>query len=221
MEITTELADSLREKFNTRVDKNGPLVPGMSTQCHVWIGSLYSTGYGRLSYEHVYEILAHRLAWVLKHGPIPDDLHVLHRCDNPPCVRYEHLFLGTNSDNIADKIAKGRQSRGTGAGGNKLTGLTDTDVIEIRRLRSSGATQEELMAMYDVGRMAIRGIVNNLTWKHLPPCESIDCRESKLRVARIDTGRRIPDSELRGERTENDARQKILRNLRPVRRRPS
>ena len=55
---------------------------------------------------------AHRMAWELEHGPIPGDLWVLHRCDNPPCVRLDHLFLGTHADNMADKVAKGRQARG-------------------------------------------------------------------------------------------------------------
>jgi hypothetical protein len=51
---------------------------------------------------------AHRLAWVLTFGPIPDGLQVLHRCDNPPCVNPYHLFLGTNGENINDRVAKGR-----------------------------------------------------------------------------------------------------------------
>jgi HNH endonuclease len=52
--------------------------------------------------------LAHRVAWMLANGEIPDGLCVLHRCDNPPCVNVDHLFLGTHADNVADKMAKGR-----------------------------------------------------------------------------------------------------------------
>jgi hypothetical protein len=58
------------------------------------------------------QVLAHRFSWTLAHGPIADGLNVLHRCDNPSCVRSDHLFLGTTVDNVADKIAKGRQPRG-------------------------------------------------------------------------------------------------------------
>ena len=51
---------------------------------------------------------AHRWAWMLVHGSIPDGLHVLHRCDNPPCFRPSHLFLGTDADNARDMASKGR-----------------------------------------------------------------------------------------------------------------
>jgi hypothetical protein len=194
MKITRELAEALREKFNARVDKNGPLLPRMRSRCHVWVGGTGSKQYGRISVKHVHEVLVHRLAWVLNFGLIPDGLHVLHRCDNPPCVRKEHLFLGTNLDNIADKTAKGRQSKGVGAGRNKTTGLVDADVIEIRRLRGLGASLDDLAKMYDVTLSTIGAIVRNKTWKHLPPCEIVDCRSLKFRQSRIDSGARPPNS---------------------------
>lgn len=76
--------------------------------CWVWTGSKIPTGYGKLSI-HNKKVAAHRLSWALHNGPIPAGLHVLHRCDNPPCVNPEHLFLGTDGDNAADKVSKGRQ----------------------------------------------------------------------------------------------------------------
>ena len=57
-------------------------------------------------------LMAHRIAWELTNGPIPNDLRVLHRCDNPPCVNPAHLFLGTQLDNIAYRHAKGRDKSG-------------------------------------------------------------------------------------------------------------
>jgi hypothetical protein len=72
----------------------------------------------------------HRAAWEVTHGPIPDGLFVLHRCDNPPCCDPEHLFLGTDADNTADKVAKGRQARGLALPHTKLS---DAQVAEIRR----------------------------------------------------------------------------------------
>ncbi len=72
----------------------------------------------------------HRAAWEVTHWPIPDGLFVLHRCDNPPCCDPEHLFLGTDADNTADKVAKGRQARGLALPHTKLS---DAQVAEIRR----------------------------------------------------------------------------------------
>lgn len=87
--------------------------------CMVWPGSRISTGYGNLLYEGEWW-LAHRLAWTLKHGPIPDGLNVLHRCDNPPCCNTDHLFLGTQSDNGRDMAAKDRWGNQTRPGAQQL-----------------------------------------------------------------------------------------------------
>jgi hypothetical protein len=75
--------------------------------CVVWGGLRKQDGYGQLHFRTVYW-KAHRAAWAAAHGPIPDDLHVLHRCDNPACIKPKHLFLGTHADNMADKVSKGR-----------------------------------------------------------------------------------------------------------------
>ena len=80
------------------------------TGCIQWTGSKDKKGYGRYSGASK-EVLAHRLAYIMHYGRIPDGLHVLHRCDNPSCCNPQHLFVGTNSDNVADKIAKGRSVR--------------------------------------------------------------------------------------------------------------
>jgi len=82
----------------------------MPSGCLEWAGFTNPKGYGRLSYEGK-PILAHRLAWTLAHGPILSGMEILHHCDNPPCCEpygNDHLFVGTNTDNMRDKIAKGR-----------------------------------------------------------------------------------------------------------------
>ena len=91
---------SFFELFERRIqqDTNG---------CWLWTGYRNRGGYGELKHRGK-RVLAHRLSWRLAHGNLPASLHVLHRCDNPACVRPEHLFLGTNQDNVADRIAKGR-----------------------------------------------------------------------------------------------------------------
>jgi hypothetical protein len=77
--------------------------------CWTWSGCVNEHGYGIIGGENSRDnVLAHRLSWMIHFGPIPDGLFVCHRCDNPPCVRPDHLFVGTNTDNIRDASAKGR-----------------------------------------------------------------------------------------------------------------
>lgn len=83
--------------------------PNAATGCLEWNKYRLPVGYGRTRYEGQ-NILAHRMAWILINGSIPDGMCVLHRCDNPPCCNVEHLFLGTRKDNTADMIAKGRMN---------------------------------------------------------------------------------------------------------------
>jgi hypothetical protein len=95
---------SLEDRFWAKVDKSG--------ECWVWTGSRNWAGYGYLGAVrgHGRQLAAHRVSWELANGSIPEGLHVLHHCDNPPCVRPEHLFVGTRSDNLSDAGRKGRLS---------------------------------------------------------------------------------------------------------------
>lgn len=89
-----------KESFDASLDRTG--------ECWLWTGSVDKDGYGRVRFGGRRE-LAHRVAWTLEHGPIPDGMEVRHLvCDNPPCCRPEHLALGTHSDNMRDAAAKGR-----------------------------------------------------------------------------------------------------------------
>jgi hypothetical protein len=79
----------------------------MADDCVEWQGARMARGYGRLRVNGR-QMLAHRVAWERANGPIPEGYVICHRCDNPPCVNVDHLFLGTQRDNVYDMCAKGR-----------------------------------------------------------------------------------------------------------------
>lgn len=100
-------------RFWLKVNKNGPVPPHRPElgPCWLWTGARDRGGYGQFSGR------AHRWSWLIHHGYRPGHgLFVCHHCDNPPCVRPDHLFLGTASDNARDMVAKGRQGRRVGVG---------------------------------------------------------------------------------------------------------
>jgi hypothetical protein len=140
--------------FWQRVDKNG--------DCWLWQGRLGGGGYGHFDYQGK-TWLAHRLAYWIEHGGIPDGMDILHHCDNPRCVRPGHLVAGTATDNMQDMLRKGRANKPS----KERSGLARTtmnDVREIRRLYRLGATQVMLGKQFDLDQTTISLIVNNRTW---------------------------------------------------------
>lgn len=89
------------ERFKSKIGLDA------KTGCWLWLGSRHPTGYGQFSIKFK-KMLAHRYAWSLENGPVPEGLYVCHKCDNPPCCNPAHLFIGTQKDNLADMKAKGR-----------------------------------------------------------------------------------------------------------------
>lgn len=96
-----------KQRFWSKVDRNGPAHPELGTRCWVWTAST-AAGYGNFCVRRPLNVGSHRFSWELSNGPIPEGLWVLHRCDNRRCVNPAHLFLGTAKDNVRDMIAKGR-----------------------------------------------------------------------------------------------------------------
>lgn len=105
---------------------------------------------------------------MLHHGEIPAGLAVLHRCDNPRCVNPAHLFLGTQIDNIADMVAKGRQ-RGDHRPGSKCptAKLTEAQAIEIKRRGGAGEVHTRLAAEFGLSQASVSALVRGETWPHL------------------------------------------------------
>jgi hypothetical protein len=151
------------QRFWSKVDKAG------AGGCWLWTANRFENGYGMYSTRTTKTMCktwkAHRLAWTLVHGPVPEGMSVLHRCDVKRCANPSHLFLGTTADNMADKVAKGRQARGERHGRAKVT---VRDVPYIRGLRAIGFTYSELGKMYGLNQSTIGGIINRRIWKEVP-----------------------------------------------------
>lgn len=100
-----EFSDSILDRFWSKV-----LILTYDRGCWIWTGSTQRGGYGEIGrgWRELGNIKATHLSWLIHFGPIPDGMDVLHKCDYPPCIRPDHLFAGTASDNARDAIAKGR-----------------------------------------------------------------------------------------------------------------
>lgn len=130
--------------------------------CWEWTAFRTEQGYGRIQLDRKFKG-AHRVSYREFCGPIPDGLHVLHRCDNPSCVNPDHLFLGTNDDNVADKVKKGRQRRHHGEA-NPHSRLTAADVLAIR---ASTERRKDLAEKYGVTPTCIYDVRVGKSWGHL------------------------------------------------------
>lgn len=126
--------------------------------CWEWTRARNSGGYGTFVYPDGQ--LAHRFSWIVSFGPIPDGLDVLHKCDNPPCVRPDHLFLGTDADNAADKVAKGRSYTYHGRGQKLTWGIVE----RIRADRAQGVQLGALAEEHGVTVDTVWRITSYRTW---------------------------------------------------------
>jgi hypothetical protein len=130
--------------------------------CWGWTGATVSKGYGLIVGPGNKHHTAHRLSWELHNGPIPEGMWVLHHCDNPPCTRPSHLYLGTVVENVRDAWERGRMPRRVGEAASN-TRLTDAQVAEIRRrhrprthpARRTGRSSSELAQEFGVTKQYI------------------------------------------------------------------
>lgn len=170
--ILSPKGSALAERFWLRVDTEGKWMRPEIGRCWAWKGST-SCGYGHLPLAGKQHTRAHRASWELHFGPIPDGLFVCHKCDNRPCSRPDHLFLGSHADNMADMVSKGRQGRESELRARGESHyrhrLTDGEVLEIRM--RCGESHRALAREFGVGKTTIDHILRGDTWKHLygPP----------------------------------------------------
>jgi HNH endonuclease len=144
---------TLEDRFWRKV----PNRPEDPAACWEWAGSRGSRGYGVIRDGKPRQ--AHRVAWEIANGPIPEDLVVRHRvCGNPICVRVEHLALGTHQDNADDRIRHGRSCRGEE---QALARLTE-DLV--REIRGSSESTNALARRLKVGTSTVRDIRKGRTW---------------------------------------------------------
>lgn len=146
------LTDEVKERFWSKVE--------LTEECWLWTAGKTTAGYGTFCVKHGHSLYAHRLSSVIHDGPLPRNIYVLHRCDNPACVRPEHLFRGTQKDNMQDCVEKGRLNPGYVAGErNGMSVLTNDQVRELRRAYAAGKGCSALAKETGINRSTIKNVV--------------------------------------------------------------
>lgn len=166
-----KIQSSFEDRFWKFVNRDGPIIRPELGQCWVWTGHCdkHKRGYLRFGRAELGKCISSRASWIVSFGSIPTGRFVLHKCDNPECVRIDHLYLGTQADNMKDKQVRGRHhllGRGDLISGkdNPNSRLTEENVLEIRRAASEGVRGCVLAIKYGVTKEAIYHIIHRRTW---------------------------------------------------------
>lgn len=145
-------------RFWNKVDTSG--------DCWEWTAYRNKGGYGKFKLSGKAET-AHRLAYMFYYGTFEEDMCILHKCDNPPCVNPYHLFLGTRADNVQDMIAKGR-ARAVSGNNHGCRVVNSDEVREIREKYKKGTyTQRQLAEEYKIASQTVSAIINRIIWKEV------------------------------------------------------
>lgn len=153
-------ADKSEKQFLEKVDK--------TDSCWIWKGYRDSKGYGEIAGADGKRTRAHRVSWLFYRGQIPDGICVCHRCDNPPCVNPNHLFLGTQADNLRDMRTKKRWTPRVIVGGaNPRCRFTADQVLALRKSFDAGGTLTEVAKKYALPISTVWNIVHRKTWSHI------------------------------------------------------
>jgi DNA-binding transcriptional regulator YiaG len=158
------------DRFWAKVDK--------TDHCWLWTACVVHGGYGQFSVSSYRAISAHRFSYMLHNGSIPSGLMVCHACDNPRCVRPDHLFLGTQADNIRDKVAKNRQATGArhgsktkpervSRGERQHSSKLSADQVRAIRSQYPTLTLRALAKEFGVSYATVHDIVTRQIWRHV------------------------------------------------------
>ena len=145
--------------MKTAIDRFNEKCIAQPSGCWIWTSTVKNTGYGGFWLDGS-SIGAHRAAWLLLVGEIPNSMMVCHHCDTPLCVNPAHLFLGTVLDNIADRTAKGRDARGERQGLAKLTPAKAAQIF------LAEGVQREIAERFGVHQSQVSNIKRRITWRH-------------------------------------------------------
>jgi hypothetical protein len=161
------------EKFWSRVFKT------TEKECWNWLGEVSCHGYGRFSPtgKKKDRIMAHRMMWIINHGPIPKGKEICHRCDNPTCCNPKHLFCGTHKQNMSDCKNKNRLNtpKGEHQGSSKLTAA---QVTQIRFMYRPFVVSQKMIAnLFGVSERCISLIIKRKNWKHITSTKANDSRK--------------------------------------------
>lgn len=148
---------TLEHRFWSKVDKISS-----ANGCWLWTRTSNQRGYGMFRLEGK-DVPAHRMSYRMCKGEIPKGMFVCHKCDNPPCVNPEHLFIGTAKDNSDDMIRKGRR----GYSPHSKHFLKETDIPLIKDYRNNGMIYKDIAEMFNVSDRTIGKVCRGERWKHV------------------------------------------------------
>lgn len=186
--LTTEVAETVRARFEAKVSRSSD-----PNGCWEWTGRRVKNSgfdYGRI-YICGMSFATHHVALALDGRPVPVGMLARHKCDNPPCVNPAHLEVGTNSDNMRDREARGRNPR---------TRLTEEQVREACNLRAQGWTYSALSKRYRAHRNTLESAIHGRSWKRLSGLNRAGCTICNRRGAR-NPNAKLTDDAVREMRT--------------------
>lgn len=154
-----EIREGICNRFLDKV------MPEPNTGCWIWTAYVDEAGYGRFNIgKESVEMRSHRVSFELFKGPLISGFHVCHKCDNKWCVNPDHLFLGTDADNMKDRDSKGRCQKGETHFRAKLK---DWEVLLIREAHCKGFGVNKIARYFKMNSASISNITRKKSWKHI------------------------------------------------------